>query len=52
MGRAMKTIVFNFRIDPKLLAAARKAADLDQRSLSGLITKLLTQYCKRVGTLK
>jgi hypothetical protein len=34
------------------LDAAAKPAALDQRTLSGLIEKLLVEYCERVGTLK
>jgi predicted HicB family RNase H-like nuclease len=49
-GKDMTT--FNMRIDRKLKEAAEKAADADQRTLSGLIVKLLSDYCQKAGTLK
>ena len=52
MKKSRKITQFNLRIDPALKAAAEKAAELDQRSLAGLITRLLVEHCKRVGTLK
>jgi hypothetical protein len=48
----VKTSDINVRVSPKLKEAARKAAELDQRTLSSLIERLLTEYCERVGTLK
>lgn len=39
----------HFRIDPALKAAAELAAQRDGRSLSGLIKKLLTDYCRKQG---
>jgi hypothetical protein len=48
----VKTADLNIRISPKLKEAARKAAVLDQRTLSSLIERLLTEHCQRVGTLK
>ena len=48
----MKTAEINIRINPKLKAAAQKAAALDQRTLSGLIERLLTEHCSQVGTFK
>jgi len=48
----VKTGVVNLRISPKLKEAARKAAELDSRTLSGLIERLLTEHCRRAGTLK
>jgi predicted HicB family RNase H-like nuclease len=47
-----KSTTFNLRIEPELKAAAEKAATMDQRSLAGLIVKLLTEHCQKVGTLK
>jgi hypothetical protein len=38
------------RIDLRLKEAARKAAEMDQRSLSGLIERLLVGHCRKVGT--
>ena len=48
----MKTAEVNIRINPKLKEAARKAAQMDQRTLSSLIERLLTEYCQKVGTLR
>ena len=42
---------FNMRIDPALKAAAEKAAIDDRHSLSGLVEKLLTDYCREHGYL-
>jgi hypothetical protein len=46
-----KTAQFNMRIDPKLKEAAERAAADDRRSLSSLIEKLLTDYCRDHGLL-
>jgi hypothetical protein len=40
------------RISPKLKEAARKAAEKDQRTLSSLIEWLLTEHCRKAGTLR
>jgi hypothetical protein len=48
----MKTAQLNLRIEPKLKTAAEKAAADDQRSLTSLVEKLLTDYCKEKGFLK
>jgi len=48
----LKTGIVNLRISPKLKEAARKAAELDSRTLSGLIQRLLTEHRKEVWTLK
>jgi hypothetical protein len=48
----VKTADLNIRITPKLKEAARKAAEMDQRTLSSLIERLLTEHCHEVGTLK
>jgi hypothetical protein len=48
----VKTETVILRIEPKLKEAARKAAKLDQRTLSGLIERLLTEHCRKAGTLK
>jgi len=42
---------FNMRMDPVLKEAAEKAAADDRRSLSSLIEKLLTDYCRARGFL-
>jgi len=39
------------RMDPVLKEAAEKAAADDRRSLSSLIEKLLTDYCRARGFL-
>jgi hypothetical protein len=43
---------FNMRIDPELKEAAERAATDDRRSLSSLVEKLLTDYCRERGYLK
>jgi hypothetical protein len=48
----VNTADLNVRLPPELKEAARKAAKLDQRTLSGLVLKLLTDHCESVGTLK
>jgi hypothetical protein len=40
------------RIDPVLKEAAEEAAADDRRSLSSLIEKLLTDYCREHGYLE
>jgi hypothetical protein len=47
-----KTAPVNLRLRPSLKAAAEKAAAEDQRSLTGLIEKLLADYCRKRGFLK
>jgi hypothetical protein len=46
-----KTAQVNLRVDPALKAAAEKAAVDDQRSLTSLVEKLLTDYLKRKRAL-
>jgi hypothetical protein len=48
----VKTADLNIRISPRLKEAARKAAEMDQRTLSSLIERLLTEHCLKAGTLK
>lgn len=43
----MKTAQISLQIEPALKAAAEKAAAEANRSLNGLIEKLLTDYCKK-----
>ncbi|MEY9295766.1 hypothetical protein ABIF21_000144 [Bradyrhizobium elkanii] len=50
--KRLKTAQVNLRIDPDLKALADKAAEADQRSLTSLIEKLLTDYLKKQGFLK
>ncbi|MBK3397637.1 MULTISPECIES: hypothetical protein [Methylobacterium] len=47
-----KTATLNLRIDPAIKAAADKAAAEDQRSLTSLVEKLLTDHLKAKGYLK
>ena len=47
--KRLKTAQVNLRIDPKLKEAAEKAAADDQRSLTSLIEKLLTDHLRRKG---
>jgi hypothetical protein len=49
--KRLKTAQVNLRIDPRLKAAADKAAADDHRSLTSLIEKLLSDYLKRRGYL-
>ena len=48
----MKTAELNIRISPNLKEAARRAAEMDQRTLSSLVERLLTEHCRKAGTLK
>lgn len=51
MARETKTAQVNLRITPSLKAAAEKAAVDDQRSLTSLVEKLLTDYARDKGYL-
>jgi predicted HicB family RNase H-like nuclease len=46
-----KTATLNLRINPELKLMAEKAAASDQRSLTSLIEKLLTEWLKANGYL-
>ena len=46
----MRKSICDFR--PSLKALAEKAAERDQRSLTGLIEKLLVDYLRSIGLLK
>jgi hypothetical protein len=48
----LKTAQVNLRLRPELKAAAEEAAKADQRSLTSLVEKLLTDYCRKKGFLK
>ena len=50
--KRLKTAQVNLRIDPELKALADKAAAADQRSLTSLIEKVLTDYLRQNGFLK
>ena len=52
MNRETKTAQVNLRLQPSLKAAADKAATDDQRSLTSLIEKLLTDHLRKGGYLK
>jgi len=52
LEKRLKTAQVNLRIDPALKTAAEKAAAADHRSLTGLIEKMLLDYCKKRGFLK
>ena len=47
-----KTIMYTMRMDPRVKAAAEKAAADDRRSLSALIEILLIDYCYERGFLR
>lgn len=46
-----KTAQVNLRIKPSLYEAAKRAAESDQRSLTSLVEKLLTEYLAKTGQL-
>jgi hypothetical protein len=48
----LKTVLIAARVSPNLKAAVEKAAEADRRTLSGLIEKVLYDYCKKEGFLK
>ncbi|KAA0122246.1 toxin-antitoxin system HicB family antitoxin [Methylobacterium sp. P1-11] len=52
MQQRKKTAQVNLRIDPALKEAAEMAAKEDQRSLTSLVEKLLTEHLKAKGYLK
>ena len=49
--KRLKTAQVNLRLDPQLKALADKAAAADNRSLTSLVEKLLTDYLKKSGYL-
>lgn len=51
MGGRIKTAQVNLRIRPELKEAAERAASEDQRSLTSLVEKLLTDYLRDKGYL-
>jgi hypothetical protein len=51
MSGRIKTAQINLKIMPELKAAAEKAAAADQRTLTSLIEKLLTDHCRAHGFL-
>jgi hypothetical protein len=52
MATETKSAQVNLRLQPSLKAAAEKAAAADHRSLTGLVEKLLSDYCRKRGLLK
>ena len=46
-----KTAQLNFYVSEELKGAAVEAAEADQRSLTSLLEKLLTDYCREQGFL-
>ena len=50
--REKKSAQVNLRIAPTLKEAADRAAADDQRSLTSLVEKLLTDYLKQKGYLR
>jgi hypothetical protein len=51
MGTRRKTAPLNIYVSPELKAAAMRAARADQRSLTSLVEKLLTDHCRETGHL-
>lgn len=51
MTQRLKTAQVNLRIDPQLKGAAERAARADQRSLTSLVEKLLTDHLREKGYL-
>lgn len=50
--KRLKTAQVNLRIAPALKEASEKAAADDNRSLTSLVEKLLTDYLRKHGYLK
>jgi len=50
--KRVKTAQIALRMKPDLKEAAEKAAEADHRSLTSLVEKLLTDYCRKKGFLK
>jgi hypothetical protein len=49
MAKRIKSAALSIYIDPALKAAAEKTAADDQRSLTSLVEKLLTEAAKKAG---
>lgn len=49
--KRIKTATLNLRVAPDLKDAAERAAEADQRSLTSLVEKLLTDHCRKNGFL-
>jgi hypothetical protein len=50
--KRIRTAPIALRMRPVLKAAAEKAAKADHRSLTSLVEKLLTEYCREKGFLR
>ena len=50
--KTIKTAPIALRMRPELKAAAEAAAKADHRSLTSLVEKLLTDYCRKKGFLR
>jgi predicted HicB family RNase H-like nuclease len=50
--KRIKTAPIALRMRPELKAAAEAAAKADHRSLTSLVEKLLTDYCRKKGFLR
>jgi predicted HicB family RNase H-like nuclease len=50
--KRLKIAQINWRVRPELKTAAEIAAKADNRTLTSLIEKLLTDYLKKKGFLK
>lgn len=51
MNKRIKTATLNLRISPELKVLAERAAAEDQRSLTSLLEKLLSDHLKKKGYL-
>lgn len=51
MNKRIKTAQVNLRIRPELKEAAERAASEDQRSLTSLVEKVLTDHLREKGYL-
>jgi hypothetical protein len=51
-AKETKEAQVNLRIQPSLKRAAEQAAADDQRSLTSLVEKLLTEYLRKKGYLR
>ena len=47
-----KTVTINLRVTPEFKELLEKAAADDQRSLTGLIEKVMTDYFRKKGYLR
>jgi hypothetical protein len=51
MEKRIKTAQVNLRLEPALKEAAEKAAEIDRRSLTSLVEKLLVDHLRTTGFL-